>query len=65
MLGDGTIDGRVSANTILASNYQRPEDAEISKNAIGEEILNFATSTSSLFASTATLNLAVYLIPFI
>ena len=71
VLGDGTIDGRVSANTILASNYQRPEDAEISKNANGEEILyfattttnevfafNLATNTSSLFASTATLNLA-------
>jgi uncharacterized protein len=71
VLGDGTIDGRVSANTVGGTDYQRPEDIDISKNANGEEILyiattttnevyafNLATNTASLFASTATIDLA-------
>lgn len=71
LLGDGTIDGRASANTLLASNYQRPEDTEIVKNASGEEMLYFTTTTTnevfsfnlnsnvaSLFASIATTDLA-------
>jgi uncharacterized protein len=70
LAADGTIDGRASANALLASNYQRPEDMEIVKNASGDEIMYFATTTthevfafnlntgvSSLFASRASLDL--------
>lgn len=71
VLGDGTIDGRVSANTVGGTDYQRPEDIDITKNANGEEILyiattttnevyafNLATNTASLFASASTIDLA-------
>lgn len=67
---DGTIDGRTSANALLASNYQRPEDMEIVTNALGQEVMYFATTTtnevfafnlnigeSSLFASRDSLDL--------
>jgi uncharacterized protein len=67
----GTIDGRESANLVGGTDYQRPEDTEIVKNANGEEILYFATTTTnevyafnlatnsaSLFASAATIDIA-------
>lgn len=70
VLGDGTIDGRVSANTVGGTDYQRPEDLELVKNANGDDVLYIATTTTnevyafnldtnqaSLFASTATKDL--------
>ncbi len=67
----GTIDGRESSNLVGGTDYQRPEDTEIVKNANGEEILyfattttnevyafNLATNTSSVFANAATIDLA-------
>jgi uncharacterized protein len=67
----GTIDGRESANLVGGTDYQRPEDTEIVKNANGEEILyfattttnevyafNLATNTSSVFANASTIDLA-------
>jgi uncharacterized protein len=71
VLGDGTIDGRATANTVGGTDYQRPEDLEISVSANGKELLYVATTTTnevyafnltdntvSLFASTATTDLA-------
>jgi len=68
---DGTIDGRVTANNIQATDYQRPEDVEIALNSIGQEILyipttttnevyafNLATNTASVFANANTIDLA-------
>ena len=71
VLGDGSIDGRVTANTVKATDYQRPEDLDIKVLANGQEVLFIATTTTnevysfnldtgmaSLFASTATIDLA-------
>ena len=71
VLGDGSIDGRVTANTVKATDYQRPEDLDIKLLANGQEVLFIATTTTnevysfnldtgmaSLFASTATIDLA-------
>ncbi len=66
----GTIDGRLSANAVGGTDYQRPEDTEIVRNASGQELLYFATTTTnevytfnldtntaSIFANQATTNL--------
>ena len=71
LAADGTIDGRVTANTVKGTDYQRPEDLEISVSSNGKELLYVATTTTnevyafnltdnsvSLFASTATTDLA-------
>lgn len=71
LASDGTIDGRASADLILATNYQRPEDMEIVTNALGQELMyiattttnevyafNLTTNTSSVFANQSTLDLA-------
>lgn len=68
---DGTVDGRTTADNVQATNYQRPEDLEIVRNAAGNEILyiptttthevyafNLTNNTVNLFASAATLDLA-------
>lgn len=48
VLGDGTIDGRVTADhaSILATGYNRPEDLEIQNLANGDQLLYFATTDS-------------------
>ena len=68
---DGTIDGRSSANNVLSTDYQRPEDLEIKTLANGDQILYVATTTTdevysfnlasnnaSLFVNTSTLDQA-------
>lgn len=71
VLSDGTIDGRVSANTVGGTDYQRPEDMEIKNLANGDEsmfiatttthevyLFNLTTNTSSVFANRNTIDLA-------
>ncbi len=71
VLGDGTIDGRASANTVGGTNYQRPEDLEMGKLANGQQVMYIATTTtnevylfnldtnqSSVFANASTIDLA-------
>jgi uncharacterized protein len=71
VLADGTIDGRVTANTVGATDYQRPEDIEIKNLANGNEAMFIATTTtnevymfdlttntSSVFANQNTIDLA-------
>jgi len=71
LASDGTIDGRISANTVKATDYQRPEDLEVQISADGKELMYVATTTTnevytfnltdnsvSLFASAATIDLA-------
>ncbi|TXI29748.1 MAG: DUF839 domain-containing protein [Nitrosomonas oligotropha] len=68
---DGSIDGRLSANNALGTDYQRPEDLEIKTLANGDQILYVATTTTdevysfnlasnnaSLFVNTSTLDQA-------
>ncbi len=43
---DGSIDGRLSANNVLGTDYQRPEDLEIKTLANGDQILYVATTTT-------------------
>ncbi|MGH8683770.1 MAG: alkaline phosphatase PhoX, partial [Nitrosospira sp.] len=43
---DGTIDGRASANNVLGTDYQRPEDLEMQTLANGNQILYAATTTT-------------------
>jgi uncharacterized protein len=71
VLVDGTIDGRVTANTVGATDYQRPEDIEIKNLANGNEAMFIATTTtnevymfdlttntSSVFANQNTIDLS-------
>lgn len=71
VLADGTIDGRVTANTVGGTDYQRPEDMEIKTLANGDEAMfiattttnevymfNLTTNTSSIFANANTIDLA-------
>ncbi|MDN5752255.1 MAG: DUF839 domain-containing protein, partial [Nitrosospira sp.] len=71
---DGTIDGRVSANNVSATDYQRPEDMQIQTLSNGDQILyaattttdevysfNLGTDTAKLFASQASLDQATNL----
>lgn len=71
VLGDGTIDGRATANTVGGTDYQRPEDMEIITLANGNEAMFIATTTtnevymfdlttntSSVFANANTIDLA-------
>jgi uncharacterized protein len=71
VLGDGTIDGRATANTVGGTDYQRPEDMEIKTLANGNEAMFIATTTtnevymfdlttntSSVFANQSTIDLA-------
>jgi secreted PhoX family phosphatase len=46
VLGDGTIDGRVTANTLNLTSFNRPEDMEIQNLANGDQLLYFATTDS-------------------
>lgn len=68
---DGSIDGRLTADVVLGTNYQRPEDLEMKTLANGDQILyvattttdevysfNLASNTANLFVNTATLDLA-------
>ena len=71
VLADGTIDGRVSANTVGGTDYQRPEDIEIGKLANGQQAMYIATTTTNevylfnldtnqatVFANASTIDLA-------
>lgn len=68
---DGSIDGRLSADNALGTDYQRPEDLQIKTLANGDQILyvattttdevysfNLGSNTASLFANTSTLDQA-------
>lgn len=68
---DGSIDGRLSANNVLGTDYQRPEDMEIKTLANGDQILfinmtttdstysfNLSSNTANLFVSTSTIDQA-------
>ena len=48
VLGDGTIDGRVTADNVnvLGTGYNRPEDMEIQTLANGKQIIYFTTTDS-------------------
>jgi secreted PhoX family phosphatase len=69
--GNFALDGRVAANLVGGTDYQRPEDLEIQVAANGDERLYIATTTtnevymfnlttgqSSVFANTSTIDLA-------
>jgi secreted PhoX family phosphatase len=43
---DGTVDGRLSANTVQATDYQRPEDLEIKTLTNGDQMLFVTTTTT-------------------
>lgn len=71
ILGDGTLDGRVAADLVGATAYNRPEDLEIRTLADGSQQLfvattgthdvwtmDLSTSTIKQFASRLTLNQA-------
>jgi secreted PhoX family phosphatase len=64
---DGSIDGRLTANAVNGTDYQRPEDLEIKTLANGDQVMFVATTTTneiysinlasnqvSLFASRGT-----------
>jgi hypothetical protein len=64
---DGSIDGRLTANAVNGTDYQRPEDLEIKTLANGDQMMFVATTTTneiysinlgsnqvSLFASRGT-----------
>ena len=68
---DGSIDGRLTADVVHGTNYQRPEDLEIKTLANGDQILyvattttdevysfNLATDNANLFVSNVTLDQA-------
>jgi secreted PhoX family phosphatase len=71
VLGDGTIDGRATANTVGGTDYQRPEDLEMGKLANGQQAMYIATTTTNevymfnldtnqanVFANASTIDLA-------
>jgi secreted PhoX family phosphatase len=71
VLADGTIDGRVSANTVGGTDYQRPEDIDIGRLANGQQAMYIATTTTNevylfnldtnqatVFANASTIDLA-------
>jgi len=55
LLGDGTIDGRVAADSTLVkgTGYNRPEDLEIQNLADGNQFLYFTTTDSDNDGNTA------------
>lgn len=44
---DGSIDGRITANTVGGTDYQRPEDLEVQVLGNGDEVLYIATTTTN------------------
>lgn len=59
VLADGTIDGRVTANTVKGTDYQRPEDLEVRTLANGNEVMYVATTTTNeVYAFNLTTNTA-------
>ncbi len=71
LASDGLIDGRLSADNVLATNYQRPEDLEIKTLNNGDQILfvattttdevysfNLASNTANLFVNSSTIDQA-------
>lgn len=71
VLGDGTIDGRASANTVKGTDYQRPEDLDVNTLANGDQVMlvattstnevysfNLTTNQVSVFANQSTIDLA-------
>lgn len=70
-LANGNIDGRLSADAVMGTNYQRPEDTEIKTLANSDQLFffttttthevysfNLATNTASVFADRNTIDLA-------
>jgi hypothetical protein len=60
VLGDGTIDGRVTANTLNITSFNRPEDLEIQNLPNGDQLLYFATTDSDNNGNTADGRSRVY-----
>lgn len=71
LASDGLIDGRLSADNVLATNYQRPEDLEVKTLNNGDQILfvattttdevysfNLANNTANLFVNSSTIDQA-------
>ena len=52
---DGSIDGRLTADAVNGTNYQRPEDMEIKTLANGDQMIFVTTTTTNEIYS---LNLA-------
>jgi secreted PhoX family phosphatase len=46
VLGDGTIDGRVTANNLNITSFNRPEDLDVQSMPNGNQFLYFATTDS-------------------
>jgi secreted PhoX family phosphatase len=44
---DGSIDGRLTANAVNGTDYQRPEDLEIKTLANGDQVMFVATTTTN------------------
>ncbi|MGY6278049.1 alkaline phosphatase PhoX [Methylomonas sp. MgM2] len=53
VLGDGTIDGRASADATSATGFNRPEDLQIQTLSSGDQFLYFATTDSDDDATSA------------
>ena len=55
VLGDGTIDGRVTADhaSVRGTGYNRPEDLEIRTLADGKQVIYFTTTDSDNDASSS------------
>lgn len=62
LLGDGTIDGRVTADhaSVQATGFNRPEDLEIQTLGNGSQLLYFTTTDSDNNATTADGRSRVY-----
>lgn len=62
LLGDGTIDGRVSADNaaVKGTGFNRPEDMEIQNLVNGNQLLYFTTTDSDDDGNTATGRSRVY-----
>ena len=52
---DGSIDGRLTADAVHGTDYQRPEDMEVKTLANGDQMIFFTTTTTN---ETYSLNLA-------
>ncbi len=53
VLGDGTIDGRVTADTLNITSFNRPEDLEMQNLPNGDQLLYFTTTDSDNNGSSA------------
>jgi len=62
VLGDGTIDGRATADvaSVSATGYNRPEDLEVKTLANGDQVIYFTTTDSDNNGSTTDGRSRVY-----